>query len=59
MFASCAFMEEGKCGHFIPLYLNYECASLSMFLKKLFMKTCGSLIPIGALDYRKMKTVNI
>jgi len=30
MFASCAFMEEGKCGSFIPLDLDHECASLSM-----------------------------
>jgi hypothetical protein len=59
MFASCAFMKEGKCGHFIPLDLDHEHASLLCCFKKKFMKTCWSMIPIGALDYEEMRIVNI
>jgi hypothetical protein len=32
MFASCAFMEEGECVHFVPLDLNHEHTSISILV---------------------------
>ncbi len=32
MFASCAFMEEGKCMRFVPLDLDHEHANVLMLV---------------------------
>jgi hypothetical protein len=55
MFASCEFMDKGKCRYSVSLDWNTSLqAYLFWFL--LFMKTRGSMAPIGALDYRRMRS---
>jgi len=56
MFVICGFMEERECGWFVPFNLDHKCVSLSMLVFLFFMKIHGSMTPIGALDYGKMRS---
>jgi hypothetical protein len=54
-FLGSAFMEKGECRHSIPLDLKGELAHLSV-LVFFFMKTSGNLVPIGALNFGRMRS---